>query len=275
MTAARRQVAAALSSPGWALPWPIWQTPGMNSSQTRNRGRARGAADASALRQFSVGGLPGRLGVASGLALVGCGLFAVDVPVATWFREHRLPGEVGRLIDLSEVFAHGLAAAVILAVTVTVDPAWRRSGFSLPARMDLTRLVAATYAGGLVVDLVKALVTRVRPRAADLTAVASVFDTFGLSAAAAAVGSGGLVGKPADLMSFPSGHAAVAAGLATGLAWKYPHATATFAALATLAATQRVASSAHYPSDIAFGAAIGVAVAAICLGGKRPAVPRT
>jgi undecaprenyl-diphosphatase len=71
-------------------------------------------------------------------------------------------------------------------------------------------------------------------------------------------------------MSFPSGHAAVAAGLATALAWKYPHGAATFALLAAAAAAQRVVSSAHYPSDIAFGAAIGVAVAAVCLGGSRP-----
>jgi len=89
-------------------------------------------------------------------------------------------------------------------------------------------------------------------------------------AAAAAVAGGGLLGKSADLMSFPSGHSAVAAGLATALAWKYPHGTLTFGLLAAAAGLQRVASSAHYPSDVAFGAAIGVAVAAICLGGRRP-----
>jgi membrane-associated phospholipid phosphatase len=247
----------------------------MDTRHMTSRGSERRTDDAASVGRGVPGGLTGRLGVAFGLAVVGCGLFLVDVPVAAWFRNHRLPGDLGRLIDLSEAFAHGLAVAVILAVTVSVDPAWRRAGFSLAGRMDFARLVAATYAGGLVVDLVKAIVTRVRPRAADLTAVASVFDTFGVSAAAAAVGGAGLVGKPADLMSFPSGHAAVAAGLATALAWKYPHATATFAALATLAAAQRVASSAHYPSDIAFGAAIGVAVAAVCLGGARPAVLRT
>jgi membrane-associated phospholipid phosphatase len=219
-----------------------------------------------------------RLGVAIGLAVLGCGLFLVDVPVAAWFRNHRLPGDLGRLIDLSEVFAHGLAVAVILAVTVSLDLAWRRAAGSPAGRLDIVRLVVATYAGGLVVDLLKAAVTRVRPRAADLTAVASVFDTFGASAAAAGAGAaagGGLVGKSADLMSFPSGHAAVAAGLATALAWKYPHGTATFAALAAAAAAQRVVSSAHYPSDIAFGAAIGVAAAAVCLGNARPAVPRS
>jgi membrane-associated phospholipid phosphatase len=214
-----------------------------------------------------------RLGVAMGLAVLGCLLLFVDVPVAAWFRNHRLPGDLGRLINLSEVFAHGLAVAVILAVTVSLDRAWRRAAGSPAGLMDVVRLVVATYAGGLVVDLVKAAVTRVRPRAADLTAVASVFDTFGASAAVESVAASGLIGKSADLMSFPSGHAAVAAGLATALAWKYPHGMATFAALAAAAAAQRVVSSAHYPSDIAFGAAIGVAAAAVCLGNSRPSVP--
>jgi membrane-associated phospholipid phosphatase len=213
-----------------------------------------------------------RLAVAAGLAALGIALLSIDLQVAAWCRTRRLPGDLGRLLDLSEVFAHGLSVAVILAVTVSLDPVLRRAAGRAAAGWDIVRLFGAAYAGGIVVDLVKAAVTRVRPRAADLTAVASVFDTFGVSAAATAVTGGGLAGKPADLMSFPSGHAAVAAGLATALAWKYPHATPTFALLAALAAAQRVASAAHYPSDTAFGAAIGVAVAAVCLGGSRPAV---
>jgi len=61
-----------------------------------------------------------------------------------------------------------------------------------------------------------------------------------------------------------------AAGLATALCWKYPHGIPVFALLAALAAAQRVVSSAHYPSDTAFGAAVGVAVAAACLACSRP-----
>lgn len=212
----------------------------------------------------------GRLTVAVILALLGCGLFFVDVPVAAWFRKHRLPGDLSRLVDLSEAFAHGLAVAVLLGVTASLDPVLRRVGSRRAARVDLVRLVAAAYAGGLAVDLVKAMVTRVRPRAVDLGAVTTALDTFGVTAAAT-VSGGGFLGKSADLMSFPSGHAAVAAGLATALAWKYPHGAITFALLAAAAAMQRVASSAHYPSDVAFGAAVGVAVAACCLGVARPA----
>jgi membrane-associated phospholipid phosphatase len=38
--------------------------------------------------------------------------------------------------------------------------------------------------------------------------------------------------------------------------------------IATLAATQRIVSSAHYPSDVACGAAIGLLGAALCLGDR-------
>jgi len=242
----------------------------MHTVGPSNPGDNRGTAGVAAVPRGSLSPLQLRLALAAGLALLGCGLFLVDVPVATWCRTHRLPGDLARLVDLSEAFAHGLAVAVLLGVTASLDPVLRRARSWPAARADLVRLVAAAYAGGLAVDLVKAVVTRVRPRAVDLAAVATAFDTFGSTAALGNL-AGGPLGKSADLMSFPSGHAAVAAGLATALAWKYPHGAATFALLAAAAATQRVVSSAHYPSDIAFGAAIGVAVAAACLGGSRPA----
>jgi membrane-associated phospholipid phosphatase len=217
-----------------------------------------------------------RLLVSAGLVCLGGLLFLVDVPVARWCRVHRLPGDLGRLIDLSEAFAHSLSVAVILIVTVFLDPALRRAGRLVAARWEIGRMVLATFAGGLTVDVLKLLITRVRPRAVDFAKVTSVLDTFGTAARQVAAGGGDAairLGKSADLMSFPSGHAAVAAGLATVLSWKYPHGLPIFAALAAMAATQRVVSSAHYPSDVAFGAACGVALAAVCLGNSKPAMP--
>ena len=220
-----------------------------------------------------LGPLLERLLVAGGLVGLGCLAFLVDVPVAEWCRRNRLPGELDRLVDLSEVFEHGLGAAVLLGVAVALDPVLRRAAGVAVARWDIARLLMATYAGGLVVDVLKLLVNRVRPRAADFTIVGSAFDTFspdvwsGLADGAATVAK---YGKATDLMSFPSGHAAVAAGLATALAWKYPHGLPVFACLAATSAAQRLLSSAHYPSDVLFGAACGVAMAAICLGVSRP-----
>lgn len=63
--------------------------------------------------------------------------------------------------------------------------------------------------------------------------------------------------------SFPSGHtaAAVAFTAAAGLTW--PRAGAACALPMALVAVERVHSGAHYPSDVAVGAAIGVAAAAL------------
>ncbi|MFM1904755.1 MAG: Undecaprenyl-diphosphatase BcrC [Planctomycetota bacterium] len=240
-----------------------------------------GTAAGAAGRPLPLGARPGRwwplaarLGLAVGLAALGLVAFAVDLPVASWFRQHSLPGDLARLVDFSEVFAHGLGAAVVLGVTVSLDPLLRQIGQLKAARRDVIRLCLAAYAGGLVVDVIKALVVRVRPRACDFATLDSAFDTFGVAAATMVAGSpaeGGLR-KSVELMSFPSGHAAVAAGLATALAWKYPHGRWVFVGIAACAAFQRVASSAHFPSDVAWGAAIGVAAAACCLGTASPSV---
>jgi membrane-associated phospholipid phosphatase len=211
--------------------------------------------------------------VAGLLVVLGCLAFLVDVPVAEWCRQHRLPREIAKLVDFAELFGHGLGAAVLLAIGLALDPLLRQASGLAAARWDIARLLAATYAGGLlIVDVLKLAVDRVRPRAAEFASISSVFDTFGTGVWRAA-GEPDVViklGKAADLMSFPSGHAAVAAGLATALAWKYPHGLPVFACLAAAAAAQRLFSSAHYPSDVLFGAACGVAAAAVCLGVSRP-----
>jgi hypothetical protein len=202
--------------------------------------------------------------VATAMLLFAAGAAALplDLPVAGWCKTHRLPGEIDRIVHLLEISGHSLGAAIGLIAALTLDRSLR---FPLPGRggiggRDFTRMIAATYLGGLCVDVVKLSVERVRPRAADLTGVVSWFGTFGTGSLAAP--------KPrmSDLMSFPSGHSAVAAGLAAALAWRYPHGWPLFACLAVAAAAQRVVSSAHYPSDVACGAAVGLLGAALCLG---------
>jgi len=209
------------------------------------------------------------LAVSLGCAAAGAMCFVVDLPITAWCATSPLPRELARLIDLSELFAHATGAAAVLIAALALDRAWCWSwrvppGTEPGGRGSLPRMVAATFAGGLLVDLVKLTVPRVRPRALDLAATASAFDTFDPAAIS--------LPQPghADLMSFPSGHAAVSAGLATMLAWRYPHGTPVFAAWAVLAALQRLFSSAHYPSDVCLGAALGVAGAALVLGQAAP-----
>lgn len=187
-----------------------------------------------------------------------------DLPVARWCAEANVPGDVRRLINLAEVFGFGLSVAILVACMLVLDRSWWRPAEETSIadrRKAFARFVVATFAGGLIVNLIKLCVLRVRPRAADLAQVASVFDTFTAACLATPPGS------RSDLAGFPSGHAATAAGFAAALSWRYPHAAALFGCLACAAAVQRITSLAHYPSDVAYGAAIGLLAAALVLPG--------
>ena len=191
----------------------------------------------------------------------------------SWCKTGRIPKELLRLLNFSEIFAHSSGVTVLMLTVLVLDPSLRFPSFRWPAirwpsyqpsagQEQFARMICSTATGGLVVDLIKLLVDRVRPRAADLVAEASVFSTFGTSLLQAAHTS------HSDVNSFPSGHAAVAAGFAAALGWKYPRGRPLFFAFAVCAALQRVATSAHYPSDICFGAAIGLVGAAVFLGSR-------
>lgn len=209
------------------------------------------------------------LALATVLLCLGAAALVVDLPVAAWCKANRIPGELGRLINLLEITGHSLGAAVVLVAAVTLDRTLRlpAPGRFAEGERAFARMIAATYLGGLLADVIKVSVARVRPHAADLAAAASSLGTFGDAALA--------IQEPsrAALMSFPSGHSAVAAGLAAALSWRYPHGWPLFAMLAVAAATQRVVTSAHYPSDVACGAAVGLIGAACCLGGPRVSRP--
>ncbi|CAL9629762.1 phosphatase PAP2 family protein [Streptomyces sp. enrichment culture] len=66
-----------------------------------------------------------------------------------------------------------------------------------------------------------------------------------------------------DSSSFPSGHTAAAVAFTAAVAPSWPWAGAVCAVPMTLVAIERVHSGAHYPSDVAAGAAIGLAAAAL------------
>ncbi|MEU4733212.1 phosphatase PAP2 family protein [Streptomyces sp. NPDC023588] len=66
-----------------------------------------------------------------------------------------------------------------------------------------------------------------------------------------------------DSSSFPSGHTAAAVAFTAAVAPSWPWAGSACAAATVLVALERVHSGAHYPSDVAVGAAIGLAAAAL------------
>ncbi len=229
----------------------------MKTSGVRSGGQDGGGASVATAPPRGWASSPRIRLVSAAVALGLCGGLAssIDIPVARWCKAAQPSGDLVRLLNFSEVFAHALGVAVLLVAVFVLDRSWR-----WPAAI---RFVAATFAGGLIVDVIKAVVVRVRPRAADLAAVASAADTFSLAALA------GPAASHSDRMSFPSGHSAVAAGFAAALAWRYPRGALFFAVVAAMAATQRLVCSAHYPSDIACGAAVGLLGAALFLGDGR------
>lgn len=193
--------------------------------------------------------------LAAMLALLATLALWIDLPVSAWFHaiDQHGPGDLRKGLDLFEAFAHGLGVAVILITVAVLDRRRRR---------EVWRLGCCAYGAGVVNLLVKCSLARVRPQvfwASEMPErIGETFlgPTFWLS-------SEQLVGR--SIQSFPSGHSAVAAGLACGLAWLYPQGKYLFAALAALAMLQRVECGAHFPSDTLAGATVGTLVAAVCL----------
>jgi len=188
------------------------------------------------------------------LAFVLAGVLALklDVRVADLALHGHMPGDLRKLANISEVFAHGFGVAMILATALVLDPAHRRK---------LVRVAACAVGAGLVAQSVKHVIARIRPNVFDYQG--GVADTFVAWShlPADAIGQLSRVG----VQSFPSGHTATAVGLAFGLAWLYPRGRWLFFVFALLAATQRVIAPVHYVSDAMAGAAMGTLVAAMCL----------
>ncbi|MFD9303192.1 phosphatase PAP2 family protein [Streptomyces sp. NPDC060048] len=77
-----------------------------------------------------------------------------------------------------------------------------------------------------------------------------------------------------DSSSFPSGHTAAAVAFTAAVASCWPPAGAACAVPTVLVAIERVHSGAHYPSDVAAGAVIGLAAAALVRATPRFLVRR-
>lgn len=180
----------------------------------------------------------------SGLLILLCITF-IDATAAQLRQASELPGELAEIVRLSEVFAHGGGIIVLLLVLAHLTPNHRKR----------LRVVAICSLGsGLLADVVKLFVQRIRPRAVTETVV-SGFESFHSILESNPVG---LFAPGANqLQSFPSAHAATAFGLAFGLAWCYGKGSRMFLVLASMASFQRFYAGAHWPSDLIAGATIG------------------
>lgn len=173
------------------------------------------------------------------LSLLAAVALAVDLPVAQWAAGRAYPRFVRELMSLAEAFGHGVGVAVVLITVYTLDR---------PRRKMLPRSIAVVAAAGCGANLLKLLIARQRPGSADLLH-ADVWTTF--------AGWLPLARNGSAFQSFPSAHTATAVGLAMVLSSFYPQGSRLFFVFAGAVAVQRVLGSAHYPSDVLGGAAVG------------------
>ncbi len=165
----------------------------------------------------------------------------MDAWVAKSIHLERMPGDLVRLIKLSEFFAQGFGVVVVAAGI------WM---LAREHRWYIPRLVTCAVLPALTIGLVKLLIGRQRPKEYH----GNLPDTTDIT------WLGWMPGGDWNLeyvtQSFPSAHTGTAFGLAIGLSWLFPRGRVLFYSLATLAAAQRVVFNAHWFSDIVAGLAI-------------------
>lgn len=180
------------------------------------------------------------LAIAGGTA----GLIVADPHVMPYFRTHSR-----NLDDVNDTFDAPITSAEIIALPVSLMVA----GYARhdPYQVGTALLAGEAYADSAVVDLAIKAITR-RKRPSDVPDGIPFNDTFF---------NGGK--SPFKGSSFPSGHAAGAFAVATVVATRYhnhrwvPWAVYGFA---TAISFSRVTTSAHFPSDVFLGAALGYTI---------------
>jgi membrane-associated phospholipid phosphatase len=192
-----------------------------------------------------------------GFAVLGCLLLPLDMPLARTFVNDVTPDELRAIFHRAEVFGH-FYGLVAICVTIWLLDARNR-------RFVPTIFMAAAGAG-LVADLLKMVVWRVRPCRCELQR--TVWETF----------SGHLFSEPwweghqmfsSTQHSLPSAHAAMAAALAVALTRSYPAGRVWFWTLAFLVGMNRVDGGAHFASDVCWGTALGYGFAGALLRSSR------
>lgn len=188
--------------------------------------------------------------------LAGC-FFSFDDSLSELLTDVHIPGDIRKAIELSEAFAHGFGAATILGTTLIICR--EKRGVIWVAAL-------LTVCSGLAANGLKSCIVRIRPHSAQLIAVAGHEDAGPTTAS----DDSAIEVVEEDFWdsrqrSFPSGHSATAWGLMIGLSLAFPRGCVVFGVLAAVASFQRIWSGAHYPSDVAAGAAIACLISAAIL----------
>lgn len=180
----------------------------------------------------------------------------LDVPISLFLDSNDFPRDLEKLFKLAEVGAHGVGAAMFILALLSI---LKISLSKWQDQIFILKVIIGVYAGGLITNVLKILIPRVRPKVASLAFDTNSIQTFGSSLLESSNNS------VSHLMSFPSGHAAVAASVAVLVCRAYPPSIPAATTLAILACAQRVVSLNHYVSDVFFGSAIGFGLSCLII----------
>lgn len=202
--------------------------------------------------------------LAIALCISALALIPLDGPLseaAIALRE-RLGGDLRRFIETWQQFGD-LSSMLFVALLVwLLDP---------PRRRALGRLALAAFLTFAVVQALKILIGRPRPRFHEPLTFLGPLGTYEINAEVGPRHAWEIAsGISSDLWSMPSSHTAFAVVLGLFLAWLYPRLRPLVWVLIALVACARALLGAHYPSDVLMGA--GVALF-ICVRVYRPPMP--
>lgn len=161
------------------------------------------------------------------------------------------PGDLKRLFQLSELFAHGFGIILIVVGMWQLSPERKKY---------IPRLIACAAFPSITAHMIKLVVARSRP---TTFLDADLLPQWPTSTDVTWLGAGPEVAFNITYatQSFPSAHAALVCGVAIALSFIYPQGRKLFFVLAVVASVQRVIFFAHWPSDVAVGASLGFLIA--------------
>ncbi|MEM7784047.1 MAG: phosphatase PAP2 family protein [Planctomycetota bacterium] len=181
-------------------------------------------------------------------AIGGCCMLPFDTIFASPKFHSNLPGDAVRFITLSELFAHGFGVVLVGFGIRALTP--EKSRF-------IPRVVCCALWPAIIAQLLKVFVSRWRP-ICYFGPDSKTFFPNHISQTFKGILPNHQWNTHYLDQSFPSAHTATVWGLASGLGYIFPRGQSFFFGIAVLASLQRIISHSHWPSDVFFGAAIGL-----------------